>query len=160
CSGRSAGRTTPAAPANSSAGCGMRKGKATTSWMRTAMTSDWRRTLSRSLSTSLLALGASTGWRQTLSRLRGWAAAGRRLDPLLGGDRPLAPDVAGVDGRLRLEQQHVHLVFGDRPVLDPARDDHELARVEHDLAVPQLDPQPAPDHVEQLVLRLMVVPDE
>src|SRR5438067_2165813 len=45
-------------------------------------------------------------------------------------------------------------------MLDPARDNGELARPQLHLAVAQLDSESAFDHVEKLVLGLVIVPDE
>src|SRR6266699_3536337 len=45
-------------------------------------------------------------------------------------------------------------------MLDAVRDDDELARLDHEVAVPQLHPQPALHDQKQLVLPLVVMPDE
>src|SRR5262249_47217451 len=88
------------------------------------------------------------------------SCSGGDSHPLVAGG-PRAPGVAGVDGRLRLEQDHLHLV-GQREgaVLDAARDDDELAGAEGAVAVAELHPQAALHHEEQLVLALVAVPDE
>src|SRR5690348_14354583 len=82
------------------------------------------------------------------------------LDPLQLLHRPLVRDRARVDGALRLEEEDVDLLAGDGKVLDPVGNDRELSRLEHDLAVPQLDHQPALDDVEELVFGFVVVPHE
>ncbi len=44
-------------------------------------------------------------------------------------------DVAGVEGGLRLQQHHVGFLVGGRKMLDAARDDDELAGLNHELAL-------------------------
>src|SRR5262249_28033173 len=90
---------------------------------------------------------------------RGWHTAlgcggvipvpGSRSNPLEGVDRPLVPDVAGVQGRARLEEQDVRLFVGDRPVLDPAGDDDQLALLQPDVAVAELHAEPPLHDQEQ-----------
>src|SRR4051794_30792984 len=77
-----------------------------------------------------------------------------------GGDRPVAAGVAGVDRLARLDQEHVCLLVRLRAVLDAARDDEELAGLEHDVAVAELDHQAAGDDEEELVGLVVLVPDE
>ena len=60
----------------------------------------------------------------------------------------------------RLDQQHVRLVVGLRAVLDAVRDDEQLAGPELDVAVAELDRQPAGDHEEEVVRVVVLVPDE
>jgi hypothetical protein len=81
-------------------------------------------------------------------------------DPLERVDRPLVPDVARIERRGRLEQQDLGLFLGDRPMLDPAWDDEELAFLQPDLAIPEVHPESALHDQEQLILVLMMVPDE
>ena len=54
-------------------------------------------------------------------------------------DGPLIAHVAGVQRGRRLEQQHMCFADGDRLVLDATGNDNELAGVEADDAVPQMD---------------------
>lgn len=51
-------------------------------------------------------------------------------------------------------------LVGDRAVLDPARDNEQLTRSEHDVAVAELDRQPPRQNEEQLVAVLMAMPDK
>src|SRR5271170_69853 len=83
-----------------------------------------------------------------------------RSDSLEGGHGPLVADVAGVQRRGRLEQQDVGLFLGDRPVLDPAGYDEELALLQPDLAIPEIHAESPLHHQEQLVLVLVMMPDE
>src|SRR5581483_11620004 len=69
-------------------------------------------------------------------------------------------DVPGIARRSRLEQEHVRLDGRDRQVLDPARDDRELAGRELDLAIAQPDHEAPGQDQEQLVFALVAVPDE
>ena len=69
-------------------------------------------------------------------------------------------DVAGVADAGRLEEEHLHLLFGHRPVLDAVRHNEKLARAKLDGAVAELHPEPPADHQKQLILRLVLVPDE
>src|SRR3989442_972224 len=84
-----------------------------------------------------------------------------RLHPLGRGDGALVDDIPGVQRRLRLEQDHVNLV-GEREgaVLDPARDDDELARAELSVAVAELHAKATLHDQEQLVFAVVVVPHE
>src|SRR5262245_48362426 len=87
-------------------------------------------------------------------------AAGDWLNPLRGRDRPLVAHVARVQRRGRLEEQDVSLLLGHRPVFDAPRDDQELARFQPDVPVAELHAEAAVHDQEQLVLALVVVPDE
>ena len=54
---------------------------------------------------------------------------------------PLTLRLAGVAGRLRLEQQQVDLLSGDRFMLNPSGDHRQLSRLEPKIPIPQLDLQ-------------------
>jgi hypothetical protein len=54
----------------------------------------------------------------------------------------------------------VNLVLGHRPVFDVPRDDQELALPQPDVTVSELHAEPAAHHQDQLVLVVVVVPDE
>ena len=83
----------------------------------------------------------------------------RRVSEPFDLARALAARGAGVHRGLRLEQQHVSLVVGYRPVLGAVRDDDELALVSRP-ALPELHAQTALEHEEQLVFDVVRVPDE
>src|SRR5206468_1395491 len=83
----------------------------------------------------------------------------RRSESLQLGSGPLVPDVARVENRCRLEEQDVRLLVGYRAVLHPARHDNELPLADPLVPVPELHPERAPHHQEELVLMLMVMPD-
>src|ERR1035441_5059574 len=61
--------------------------------------------------------------------------AGPVLDSLQLVDRALAGDVAGVERGLRLQQHHMGFLVGGRKMLDATRNDDELARIHHELAL-------------------------
>ena len=80
-------------------------------------------------------------------------------------DSAIAAHVPSVQRCFRFQQQHVDFILGHRLVLHTARHDQELAFVEVDLPVTVFrvadhDLQPAFHHQEELVLILVVVPDE
>ena len=54
----------------------------------------------------------------------------------------------------------VALAFRERAVLDAARDDDQLPRLEYDIAVAELHAHPPGGDEEQLILPIVVVPDE
>ena len=54
----------------------------------------------------------------------------------------------------------MRLAFGDGAVLDALRHDQQLAGIEDHLPVTELHPQPPGDDPEELVLVVVVVPDE
>ena len=85
--------------------------------------------------------------------------ADRGLDPLLRR-RQRPAGVAGVHRPLRLDQQHVRLLFGPRAVLHAPRHDEELAGTELDVAVPQLHDEPPGEYEEEVVGIVVFVPDE
>lgn len=64
------------------------------------------------------------------------------------------------DRARRLEQDHLHLLLRDGPMLDPSRHDQELARTQLDRAIAELHPEPATVHEEHLILALVVMPME
>jgi hypothetical protein len=68
--------------------------------------------------------------------------------------------VARVQRRGRLEQQDVRLLVGHRAVFDAAGDDEELALLQPDVTVPEFHAEAALHDEEQLVLAVMLVPDE
>ena len=75
--------------------------------------------------------------------------------------RPVGLGVAGVGRSARLEQQCLHSLLGDRPVLDAPRDDEELPLPErHVRLLAELDAELAGPHEEQFVGVLVTVPDE
>src|SRR5262245_31421999 len=69
-------------------------------------------------------------------------------------------DVSRVAGCCRLEDQDLRLFVGDRTVLDPARHDDELAGIHVDRMIAKLDTKAATYPEEELVLGLVMVPDE
>src|SRR3989442_1608056 len=75
-------------------------------------------------------------------------------------DGPLATDLSRVHGRLRLEEQDVHLLIGYGTMFRSPWDHRELTLQKGDRTVRQLDPEATLQHVEELVLPRMVVPDE
>ncbi len=58
------------------------------------------------------------------------------------------------------EQQDMGLLLGDGPMLDTTGDNQELAFLEPDLPVPELHPESPFHHEEELVLVIVMVPDE
>src|ERR671922_111337 len=76
-----------------------------------------------------------------------WGAAAASASPTFGVPR-------GSD------QEDVRLLVGARAVLDPARDDEELALLELDISVAELDRQAALQDEEEVVGVGMRVPDE
>src|SRR5882724_3134438 len=69
-------------------------------------------------------------------------------------------DVSRVTRGCRLEDQDLRLFVGNRAVLDPARHDDELAGIHVDRTIAKLDTKAAMHPEEELVLRLVMVPDE
>ena len=76
------------------------------------------------------------------------------------GDRPLADDVAGVERGRRLDEDDPALLLGRGLVLDALRHDEELALGKLDVAGAQAHAHPSLDDQEELVLVLVVMPDE
>jgi hypothetical protein len=54
----------------------------------------------------------------------------------------------------------VHLVLRDGPVLDPLRNDEQVAGAQRDAAVAQLDRELTLQHEEEIVRVVVLVPDE
>src|SRR5579859_1896668 len=59
-----------------------------------------------------------------------------------------------------LQQQHLCFLFCDRQMLDAARNDHKLSRVQMYLAIAQFDKQVSGDDQEEFVLLFMMMPDK
>jgi hypothetical protein len=70
------------------------------------------------------------------------------------------PASPGVDDRARLEQKHRGLGIGPRTVLDTTRDDEQLPRPEHRIAVWHLNGEPSAEDQEELVGVGVPVPGE
>ena len=79
---------------------------------------------------------------------------------LLAERRQLVLEVAGVDGVARLDDQDVGLVLRSRAVLHASRHDEELALVQHDVSVSELEREPPFEYEEELVRLVVLVPDE
>src|SRR5262245_20971274 len=69
-------------------------------------------------------------------------------------------DVSSIQRGRRLEQEHVDFLLRDRPMLDAARNDQELPRLERDVLIAELHREATVDDQEQLVLMLVVMPHE
>src|SRR5258706_12680109 len=82
------------------------------------------------------------------------------LEPIELGDGAFIADVSRIQRGSRFEQEHVGLFLGDRQMLNAVRDNDELARLDHEVGVSQLHPQTALHDQKQLVLALVMVPDE
>ena len=67
-------------------------------------------------------------------------------------------DVAGIAGGGGLEDQNFRLAFGQRAMLDAPRHDAELARLENDAAIAELDYNLAAPDKEKFILMLVVMP--
>jgi O-antigen/teichoic acid export membrane protein len=83
-----------------------------------------------------------------------------RLDVLGTFDGALGFHSTRVVDVLWLEQQDPDLLFGDGSVLDALRHDDDLARSDFHLAVAEFHGHPPPNHMEQLVLLIVGVPQE
>src|SRR6267143_2605913 len=68
------------------------------------------------------------------------------------GDRAFIADVSRVESGLGFEQQHVCFFVGDGQVLDAARNDGELPRAHHEVAVAQLQDEASCHDQEKLIL--------
>src|SRR5436309_1574599 len=75
-------------------------------------------------------------------------------------DGALITDVSSIQGRMGLEQQDVRFLVGHGQMLDAVRNDDELARLDHEILVSQLHSPPALHDQKQLILAVVVVPDE
>src|SRR5262245_29535470 len=69
-------------------------------------------------------------------------------------------DVPRVQHTERLEQQDGRLFARDRPMLDAARNDDELSRLDLTHFVSKLHPQQTGQDEEELVFGLVMMPDE
>src|SRR5262249_26823113 len=88
------------------------------------------------------------------------SCGGGQSDSLQPLDRPLVPQVAGVECRGWLEQEDMDFLLGHGPVFDATRYDQEFALRQPDMAISELHPKPPLDDEEHLVLILVVVPHE
>src|SRR5262249_15475237 len=84
-----------------------------------------------------------------------------RLEPIERRHRALVHHVAGVERGLGLEEEHVDLV-GERPraVLHAVGHHDEFAGPDLAIAVAELHAEPSCHHEEELVLAIVVMPDE
>jgi hypothetical protein len=82
------------------------------------------------------------------------------LKPVENFESALVNDVAGVQGRGRLEKQHVDFLVCHRTMLHASRDDKEFTFFEPHCAISKLHPKAALDHQEEFVFILMAMPDE
>src|SRR5512142_1747013 len=87
-------------------------------------------------------------------------SGGGPLDAFETLARPLVAHVAGVERRGRLEQHDLDLLIRHRAVLHAVRHDEEFALGDVHRAILVLHPEPPLHHVEQLVLVVVMVPDE
>src|SRR5262249_34452100 len=69
-------------------------------------------------------------------------------------------DITGVARGRRLEQQDLDFFVGHPPVLNPARYDQEFPFPQLHRAVTELDAEAPADHEKELVLHLVMMPDE
>lgn len=69
-------------------------------------------------------------------------------------------DVSGVASGRRFEEQHVYFIVRSRSVLDTPRDDEEFTFGEGHDAVSKLDTECSTHDEKELVLVLMMMPDE
>lgn len=74
--------------------------------------------------------------------------------------RSFVAHVAGIQRGGRLEQQNMHPIFCHRLVLNAPRHNEELAFLDNDIALTQPHKQRAFDDEKELILVLMVMPDE
>jgi hypothetical protein len=81
----------------------------------------------------------------------------RSIDPFTHRARQLG--VAGVDGRMGLQEHQVGLPNSDRAVTNPSGDHKQLPRAQHDvIAVLQLDAQLARGDEEDFIGLVVLVP--
>ena len=69
-------------------------------------------------------------------------------------------DIAGIAGADRFEEQDLHFLVGDRAMLHAPRHDDELARTDLLDVGAELDPEPAPNAEEELILLSVMMPHE
>jgi hypothetical protein len=81
-------------------------------------------------------------------------------DSVQVGDRPVILDVARVQSGLGLEHQQVRLFLGDGEMFNASGNDDELALFQPNVAIAQPDQQSSLYDEEQLVFRIVMVPDE
>src|SRR5262249_10589209 len=82
------------------------------------------------------------------------------LEPLQHIPRPLVANVAGVQRVRRLEQHHLDLLIGHRPVLNLPRHDDELPLLDPHRPVAILHAEATLHDLETLVFVVVMVPDE
>jgi hypothetical protein len=75
-------------------------------------------------------------------------------------ERSLVTDVSGVQRGSGLEQKDVGFLLSDRSVLDASRHDDELTLFDPDVPIPELHAKAAFDHQKQLILVIVMMPDE
>src|SRR5215218_1296728 len=85
---------------------------------------------------------------------------GATLDPCVLVDSSGTDHVTSVPDTLRLDQQQMYFLHRYRPMLDSARDYHELTRGEHDPSVTKFNGELTFQNHEQLVLLSMRMPHE
>ena len=73
---------------------------------------------------------------------------------------PFIDHVARVEGGGRLDEDHLHLLGGDRQVLHPPRNDQQFTGVQHNVPVRQSNRQRPFVDPKQLVLVIMMVPEK
>jgi len=105
-------------------------------------------------STRLRAAGGSVGSGGSLARRPWYGLNPFRLH------RVLATRLAGVARGFGFQQEHPHLRIGLRTVLHPVGDHNHFAFLKGQVAVAQLDDQPALDHQEEFVFGRVGVPNE
>jgi hypothetical protein len=84
----------------------------------------------------------------------------RVSDPLWRGNRSFVDDVAGVEGRSGLEEEHVGFGLRDGPMLDASRNDEELSFPERDIPIAKLHDEAATNDEEELVFVFVLMPHE
>ena len=81
-------------------------------------------------------------------------------DPFRRRNRPLAARGARIHRGRGFEEQHTHFLLGDRPMLDAARHDEQLAFAQLDDAIAEFHAKRTVHDEEQLVLVLVLMPHE
>ena len=69
-------------------------------------------------------------------------------------------NVAGISCRGGLEDQHVHFIIGNRPVLHTSSHDDELSLCERHDAVSKLHPERTAYNEKQLIVPFVLMPHE
>src|SRR5688572_6474626 len=98
--------------------------------------------------------GTDSRWRWDARR------AAACSDLLQLADRPLVLHVARIERGGGLEEEDLHFLFRYGAVLDAAGHDQEFPFLQPDVAVPELHAETALHDHEELVLMLVVMPDE